>query len=140
MRFGGAIFGGGFFLGGIGTSFNDNNELANRFFSIFAGNNGDSGTEALRQNVLSMAIRLDLWMLRCRTNLKTGSVVFTVRRNSAIANSIITIGAGLTGNFQDVTNSDDFVTGDTIGGDSDSTGSGLFTIELNGCSWRGLVT
>jgi len=139
-RFGGGIAGGGAFFVGGSYDLNDTGELI-RFFSIEAGQEFDTGGSGDNRFVaFPMTVTLDLWTIRIITNSKTGDVDFNFLNNGVPSNQNITVGAGLTGVFQDLVNSDRIITPNDTRGNMDSIGSGAFLIHPVSIMFRGVLT
>lgn len=71
-----------------------------------------TGAEALSQVLARSSYTMANLFLRVVTNGTTGSSTSTSRKNAAPGNMSVTIGAGLTGTFEDTVNTDSLVTGD----------------------------
>lgn len=64
------------------------------------------------------------------TNAATGTNVVSSRKNSAAGNMTFTVGAGLTGIFEDLTHSDTAASGDTIGHQIVTAASSAISIQV----------
>jgi len=126
-------FGGGgasnshFFIGGS-YDLNDSGETIRRF-AIEAGLEFDSGSAGRGFVNFPNTITVDRWTIRINVNSKTGSVTFNFLNNGVASNSNIVVGAGLTGIFQDLVNSDRIITPNDTQGQMDEAGSGAFLID-----------
>jgi len=102
--------------------------LGNTFTGIW--NRSGYSNEVNRSFPMGVPGTLSDMRLLVQANTTDGDTIMTNRKNIAPGNMTITIGAGLTGQFTDLTNSDDYVAGDTEAmrlDTSDSTG-GSFTM------------
>lgn len=100
-----------------------------RYLSVHSSLTARAGTTAPSFYVHSSEILKSLWV-RVRTNTLDGNTVLRVLKNGGLGNQGVTIGAGLTGIFQDTTNTDSFVDGDTVVHRLDTTASTVGSINI----------
>jgi len=127
MRFGGGSGGSHISIVGGKVAYNDSAQTT-RFTDIFGSGGTDSGTETARQAVIPIGCTFSLLILNIFSNAKTGSVIVTLRTNGINVNETITIGAGLTGDFQDTINTDTVIVGDKMSLGWNAAGSGAFLL------------
>jgi hypothetical protein len=77
-------------------------------FPLFGGKSGGTTTEADSKMRHGFAVTTSRLRLSVSANTYTGSATFRNRNNGADATQVLTIGAGLTGIFEDTTHTDDY--------------------------------
>ena len=87
---------------------------SDRFFCL-TGIDTDSATELNRQNIIPNKCKLERMALQISANAANSDSVLALRINGVDGNSLITVPAGVTGSFQDLTNSDEVANLDLVG-------------------------
>lgn len=101
-------------LGIIFVAYNTDIAGPNQFFVVNGGNQVGTGTEANAQAPVAGAFRLSFYTISIQANNRPEASEWAFRKNAADGNGLITVAAGLTGTFQDLTNVDDMILGDLI--------------------------
>lgn len=113
-----------------------------------------NATEAVKQQVVASPLTLSKFTLNLLANTYSVSATARVRKNTANGNGVLTLTNGVTGVFEDLSNSDSFVTADLVtygitGGTSGSitvnwgtaqivdTSTGVVSVELWGAGGGG---
>lgn len=92
-----------------------------------------AGTESNIQTEAQIAFTLANLFARANTNTLDGATTVRSRKNTANGNLLISIGAGLTGSFEDTTNSDSIVATDLVNYQVVSGGTvGSITLNIMG--------
>lgn len=105
-------------------------------YSVASGRISTFGsTESTRQFPPGSPVAVSRLSATVSTNASSASAALKLRKNSANGNSILTIGAGVTGDFQDTTNTDVFTSTDTMG----LQGSGAVTGTVTFTAWSMLL-
>jgi len=121
------------------TSLFDNNAEALRFFEIDTAGT-ESGVELSNSCNPASDLFIDLWTINVDANAKTGTVTFNIRIGLADSGMTIPVGAGLTGIFQDLVNSDTLVALEDLCGSAVMAGSGAgLTIGIQATSFRARI-
>lgn len=84
------------------------------FYSYGDGSLNNVTTEAPAQTPFRSAGTISLMGIRVSANTLSGSSTLTLRKNGGNGNQTVSIGAGLTGYFEDTVNTDAVVAGDQI--------------------------
>lgn len=122
-------------LGIIFVAYNTDIAGNNQFYVVNGGSPTGTGTEANAQAPVAGSFRLSFYTVQILTNTLGTATQWKFRKNSADGNGLITIGAGLTGVFQDLTNVDDMVLGDLINYQIvEGGGAGALTIVGSSCA------
>jgi len=123
MRFGGGAGSPARFIIGSTITYNDTAE-STRHTALLGGETTDAGSDGGRDGILPIPCTLSLLIVDISSNAKTDTVTLHLRVNSVSVNQTLSIGAGLIGQFQDITNIDVTVTGDRINLLWDTLGAG----------------
>ena len=95
-------------------SYNTTNGSPDNFFPVNGAASVNTGTEADVQAPVPDPILLGDYTLYVNVNTRVESAEFAIRINSVDGNGLITVGGGLTGLFQDLSNTDTLAAGDLI--------------------------
>lgn len=101
-------------LGVVFVSYNTDTAANNDFFVISGGNQAGTQNEANHQAPVAGAFSLVFFTIQVQTNTRPDDTEWAFRKNGADSVSLITVPAGLTGVFQDVSSTEDMVLGDLI--------------------------
>lgn len=103
------------------------------FFYSVSGKSAGDATEAPCKQVVRAGYTADNMFVEVDFNSRTTAVTVTLRKNGADATNTLSVGAGLTGLFEDTAHSDTFASGDTINFvDTLGTGSGSYRAQSHG--------
>lgn len=98
------------------------------FYQLVGAMQDPSTEEARLQIPVDLYANLTNFMLRVSANTSSGAVTVKLRKNGADANQNLTIAAGTTGLFEDVTNNDDTVPSDMLSKSVVGGTSGILTM------------
>ncbi len=101
-------------LGIIIVSYDLDPPTDGEFFVVSGGDTSGDVSETDAQAPAAGNVTIFQMTLQVATNTLGTTTSWVMRKNGADGNGLITVGAGLTGTFQDLTNSDDMVTGDLM--------------------------
>lgn len=122
-------------LGIIFVAYDTDTAADNQFFVINGGSPTGNAQEANAQAPVAGSFRLSFYTVQILANTLGTATEWVFRKNGADGNGLITIGAGLTGVFQDLTNVDDMVLGDLINYQyREGGGVGALTIVGSSCA------
>jgi len=125
-------------LGIVFVAYNTDTAAQNEFFVVNGGDSTGDVDEDDAQAPVAGAFSLVFYTIQVQTNTRDNATDWVFRKNGADGNGIITVGTGLTGVFQDVTNTDDMVLGDLIAYQYRElvTTTGSLTIFGSSCATR----
>ena len=121
-------------LGLLLVAYNTDTAASLEFYVVSGGDSTGDPQEADAQAPAAGNFTTFQYTIVVQTNSLGTTTTWAFRKNGADGNGVITVGAGLTGTFQDLTNLDDMVLGDLIcyqyreGG-----GGGALTIVGSSC-------
>jgi len=98
------------------------------FMCLTGGKFDENPTESERENIMPNAgtfKRMTFFIFEQKNAIQT----ITLRKNGADANQSLTIPASTTGTFQDLVNTDSFVSGDKFSYKLDISGAGTFSVS-----------
>lgn len=112
----------------------------NVFYGIqSSGYMGQSASEANTQSTITVAGSLSGLFFNLQTNSYNQALTYVFRKNGANGNQSVTIGAGLTGVFQDTTHSDTIAVGDLICTHLTTPGSGAMVAWGTGATFTNMA-
>jgi hypothetical protein len=94
-------------------AFNFTANSATRYL-MMGGRNAINTSEASAQTLMKNSGTLANFFVYASTNARVTDTTFRVRKNGSNGNQVITVGAGVTGIFEDTSNSDSFVADDLV--------------------------
>jgi len=101
-------------LGVIFIAYNTDTAGQNEFFVISGGDSTGDPQEADAQAPVAGDFSLVFFTIQIQTNTRPEATEWAFRKNGADSVALITVPAGLTGVFQDVSSTEDIVLGDLI--------------------------
>lgn len=101
-------------LGVVFVAYDLDAPLSGEFFVVMGGDSAGDTTEGDTQSPVAGEFSLLFFTIQVQTNTRPDPTEFAFRKNGADSVGLITVGAGLTGVFQDLTNTEDLVLGDLI--------------------------
>ncbi len=101
-------------LGIVFVAYNTDTAVDNEFFVVNGGDSTGDADEDDAQAPVAGDFTLFQYTIQVQTNTLGTTTTWAFRKNGADGNGVITVGAGLTGVFQDTVNQDDLVVGDLV--------------------------
>lgn len=100
------------------------------YYSVCSGGLPFGTVENNYKHRVGKAVTLSKFGLHINSNARSTNTIFRLRKNGANGNSIITVGSGASGFFEDASNTDSISAGDDINGSvTTSTGGGAIVVD-----------